>query len=164
MTRGYNSHGHTVGGKTQLYRSWENMISRCYRPSSPSFKYYGARGIEVCTEWRTFVNFAANMGPHPGTGFSLERIDSNGNYEPSNCIWATVREQSRNRRKAVLSQEGSDAIKSSNIARSRFSQETVDKIRGQYLSGVYSTKTLAHMYGCSPGYISRIALRSRRNT
>lgn len=83
--------------KTRAYVSWVAMIKRCQKPTSSHYSYYGGRGIVVCERWQEFNNFFADMGEVP-VGRSLERKDVNGNYEPSNCIWASSVEQSRNRR------------------------------------------------------------------
>jgi hypothetical protein len=92
------THGHTRGGRaTRVYRCWGNMLQRCFNPNNPTFVWYGARGIGVCERWLGFQNFVADMG-HPPPLRSLDRIDVDGNYEPSNCHWATVAEQYRNRR------------------------------------------------------------------
>lgn len=77
------------------------MKRRCYNPKSPNFKWYGGRGITVCDRWLGvdgFANFMKDMGT-PLKGFSLDRINNDGNYEPGNCRWATGLEQGRNRRK-----------------------------------------------------------------
>jgi hypothetical protein len=72
------------------------MISRCRRPSDPSYINYGAKGITVCDRWRhSFTAFLADMGERPA-GMSLDRRDNSGDYEPGNCRWATRAEQSRN--------------------------------------------------------------------
>jgi hypothetical protein len=76
------------------------MIQRCCNPKTANFKYYGGRGITVCERWRSFENFVADMGERP-TGKTLDRLDTDGNYEPSNCQWATPTEQIANRRKRV---------------------------------------------------------------
>lgn len=74
------------------------MRARCEQPKHIGFHLYGGRGIRICERWTSFENFLADMGPKPGPNFSLDRIDVDGNYEPSNCRWATPVEQSNNRR------------------------------------------------------------------
>ena len=92
-------HGEGSNGKeTPEYRAWSNMLSRCNNANHRLFKHYGARGISVCAEWRTYENFIANMGRRPSDAHSLDRINNEGNYEPSNCRWATSTEQNNNRR------------------------------------------------------------------
>ena len=72
------------------------MILRCHHPDHGSYRIYGARGIKVCQRWRDdFQNFLADMGERP-EGKTLDRIDPNGNYEPSNCRWATIKQQRAN--------------------------------------------------------------------
>ena len=79
------------------YKSWEAMRQRCNNPNHKHFNYYGGRGITVCDRWvSSFENFLNDMGERP-SGMTLDRIDATGNYEPSNCRWATKEEQSRNR-------------------------------------------------------------------
>lgn len=81
------------------WRSWASMLRRCDWPRHINFADYGGRGISVCDRWReSFEAFRADMGKHPGPGYSLGRIDVNGNYEPGNCKWETYYEQVRNRR------------------------------------------------------------------
>jgi hypothetical protein len=89
------SHGET-GEPT--YSSWMAMKYRCNDPNNASYCYYGARGIKVCERWLdSYANFLSDMG-HKPHGCSLDRIDSDGNYDPLNCRWATFKEQARNRR------------------------------------------------------------------
>ena len=80
------------------YMSWGNMKNRCYNKRDPKWRLYGARGISVCDRWMKFENFLADMGRRPGPGYSLDRINNDGNYEPGNCRWTTRQQQARNRR------------------------------------------------------------------
>lgn len=91
------SHGMS---KTRPYRIWRDMINRCHYDKYPERHLYGGRGITVCQRWRdSFESFIADMGL-PAAHLSIDRIDTNGNYEPGNCRWATATEQARNRRAA----------------------------------------------------------------
>jgi hypothetical protein len=89
------SHGHSLRGKqTPSYRSWLSMMSRCvWNTKSP----YKDNGITICERWYSYTNFFEDMGERP-EGTSIDRIDPNGNYEPSNCRWATSKEQRLNQR------------------------------------------------------------------
>ena len=92
-------HGHNRWGKmTSTYIAWRNMIARCSYPAAGSFRFYGARGIKVCERWRDFTNFLTDMGECP-IGLTLDRIDSDKDYEPNNCRWATKKEQARSSRR-----------------------------------------------------------------
>lgn len=81
------------------YIVWLSMKRRCSNPKNESFKYYGGRGIKVCDRWlHSFENFLDDMGSRPSPEHSIDRINVDGDYEPSNCRWATLSEQARNKR------------------------------------------------------------------
>lgn len=113
------------------FGSWKSMMYRCYNPGDKCFSLYGGRGITVCDRWHDFYLFLEDMGLRP-EGYTLDRIDPDGNYGPDNCRWATLKEQGRNRR---------------NSRRIEFNGET---------------KTLVEwgeLYGVAPEAISRRILR-----
>ena len=86
---------------TRLYQTWTDMKRRCYIPSNKSYKYYGKLGVTVCPEWKedfeSFYKWAIENGYKDY--LTIDRINPYGNYEPSNCRWATMKEQSTNKRK-----------------------------------------------------------------
>lgn len=81
-----------------LYGVWQSMRRRCLSPYCKAYPDYGGRGISICPEWDSYETFAANMGARP-PNTSIERVDNNKNYEPSNCVWAGRKTQQRNQRR-----------------------------------------------------------------
>ena len=96
-------HGKCGSGE---YITWCSMIERCSNHNNKSYKYYGGRGIIVCDRWRhSFENFYEDMGDRP-EGMTIDREDNDGNYEPSNCRWATIEEQCYNKRTTPKFEDG----------------------------------------------------------
>ncbi len=83
--------------KTPGYTSWKTMRQRCNNPNNTNYHHYGGRGITICDRWDSFANFIEDMGERP-EGLTLERRNTNGNYNPTNCYWATQSQQITNRR------------------------------------------------------------------
>lgn len=92
-------HGHSARRErpTPTYNSWRGMIDRCTNEGHISYPFYGAKGVTVCDRWKDFTNFLADMGERP-EGKTIDRINPEGNYEPSNCRWADWKTQRANRR------------------------------------------------------------------
>lgn len=84
--------------KTKLHKKWRSMHDRCERPNNDHYQYYGGRGIKVCDEWKEYMPFAKWARENGyADGLTLDRIDNDGNYEPSNCRWITLEEQASNK-------------------------------------------------------------------
>lgn len=92
-------HGHRRSDelRTPTYHTWQSMKKRCLNPKQVNYKDYGGRGIKIHEPWLKFENFLADMGERPN-GKSLDRINVDGHYEPSNCKWSTNKQQARNKR------------------------------------------------------------------
>lgn len=101
MGSSMRTHGEAAE-RTAEYIAWRNIQNRCYNPNAENWKYYGAMGVTVCERWRAaFENFLADMGRRPSDQHSIDRYPNPyGNYEPTNCRWATAFQQRHNRRGA----------------------------------------------------------------
>jgi hypothetical protein len=93
-------HGHKSGSRESgIHRSWRAAKSRCFNPNDKAFKYYGGRGIIMCSNWAdSFVNFLQDMASGWAPGLTLDRVDNKKGYEPGNCRWVSWKDQQNNRR------------------------------------------------------------------
>ncbi len=124
------------GSSTPEYETWRGMKARCYNPRHKAFSYYGGRGVRVCERWLQFENFLADMGPRPGPGYSIDRVDSRLGYEPGNCRWiphgenaSKARSDSRsNERRALISKDdGLAAVRAGRVLALGAAQRPVDR-------------------------------------
>ena len=125
----------TTHGKSNIleYKIWQGILDRCNNSNCKNYFHYGGRGITVCERWKnSFENFYKDMGPRPSDKYSIDRIDNNGNYQPSNCKWSSRKDQARNTRKNVIE-----------------SLEQAEEIRTKYKTGKYTQQELSKMYSCS---------------
>ena len=93
----------------RAYGSWDSMKQRCTNPKNNRWLHYGARGITYTKEWETFDGFYKDMGERP-VGYTLERLDVNGNYCKENCVWSTPQQQSRNQRRRCTNMSGRTGV------------------------------------------------------
>lgn len=120
------------------YKCWWSMLDRCNNPQNKKFHNYGGRGIKVCRRWQfSFANFVGDMGKKPKKEDTIERLNNNLGYSPSNCIWASKKEQAHNMRTTKLS------------------KVKVEKIKKLLLQGRQQT-AIANIFGVSQTTISRI--------
>lgn len=135
----------------RLYTAWMSMRWRCNNPNRKDYRLYGGRGVKVCGRWNTFSNFAADMGPHPGKGYSLDKKKHAKLYCKANCRWATATEQNRNRRRS----RNSDKLTAADVAAIRRLYPGDNR---RLRTGV-TQRTLAKQYGVARTIISRIVNR-----
>lgn len=93
--------GHSLAHSSPTYDIWVLMRQRCNNPRATSYAHYGGRGIKVCERWSSYEAFLQDMGERP-EGLTLDREDVDGNYEPSNCRWATWQVQNTNKRPRAI--------------------------------------------------------------
>jgi len=126
-----------------LYSTWSKMMTRCYKTEDAAYKYYGARGIKVCGRWHDINNFIADMGNRP-RGYSLERVENDSDYSPTNCIWAPPAVQARNRRCVKLTLEKANEM--------RALPRRTKNGRGDG----YTRQEIADMYGVSLATVKKV--------
>lgn len=138
------THGQTARSRrTPTYRSWSAMMTRCTNPNIHDWHRYGGRGIRVFEPWRSFEQFLKDVGGRPSLGHSIDRFPNvDGNYEPGNVRWATIKEQSLNKRR-----RGSSALERHEPA----------QIRWLASEGISQT-TIAKFFGIAQTMVSRIVL------
>lgn len=88
---------HGMSNKTRTYRTWKEMRQRCNNPNATQYKWYGGKGISICSEWNDYTRFLSDMGERP-EGHTLDRIDPDKGYSKENCRWATPKQQAETNR------------------------------------------------------------------
>ncbi len=146
------SHG---GRRRPEYKVWEAMKHRCQNPANKKFADYGGRGIVVCDRWQGFASFFEDMGPRPTPRHSIDRVDNNRGYEPSNCRWATASEQRANRRPVDYA---ATSVKGADHHMAKLTDADVVAIRREHASGT-GYAALAKAYSVKPNSIWRICAR-----
>jgi len=110
--------------RTPEYKSWASAKQRCTNPNDIGWKLYGGRGIKMCDRWfNDFAAFYADMGPKPSPEYSLDRINTNQDYAPYNCRWASPRTQTRNSRRTKVTEVLAEQIKASPLSHRELSQK-----------------------------------------
>lgn len=129
--------------RTAFYRVWCNMRARCQNPSHPHYKSYGARGINVCAEWESFLQFHLDMGAEYQKGLQLDRIDNSKSYSKDNCRWVLSKVNNRNRRSNRIVETPEGAMILAEAAEKFNLDQSLIRYRirqGYAIEDVYSTK------------------------
>lgn len=124
--------------RTRTYKSWKEMHRRCQSSASDQWQWYGGRGIKVCERWASFEHFYEDMGDRPART-TLDRLDSDGNYEPGNCRWATPKQQAETNRGVI--RKGAEPPNKSSL-------EDIASMRAARASGL-TLKAAAELHGVS---------------
>ena len=112
----------------RLYKTWLNMVQRCHQENNSNYKNYGLKGIKVCDKWHNIENFIEDMYPSYAEGLTLDRINPHGDYEKSNCRWATKTIQARNTRRIMATNKsGYRGVHYNKRDKKWVSQITIDK-------------------------------------
>ena len=143
--------GRLIKGKSFYNKPWYNsyraMMDRCYRENASNYANYGGRGIEVCKEWHDIENFEKwVLKSNYKKGLTIERIDVNGNYEPSNCKWATKKEQDNNRRNTVCVEYNGECHTISKWA--EITGINRSTLNNRYYRGIRGKKLFERFEGC----------------
>ena len=139
-------HGDHTWTKRQycyLYEVWRNIRKRCYDPKNPYYKHYGARGIALCAAWQDYSPFriwAVSSGYRKG--LQLDRIDNDGNYEPTNCQWVTHQQNNWNRRDTIMVEWEGKTVPLAKLAKQY--GKTPALVNGRYKRGWHVRKCLTH--------------------
>lgn len=135
------THGLT---KTSEFKTWDSIKQRCNNPNNDAYKNYGGRGITVCNRWlSSFENFLSDIGKRPFQNAQIDRVDNNGNYEPTNCRWTTAKENTRNRRSTKI-----------NI-------DIAQDIRRVYMMGYFTQEEVAKIYGITRSIVDKVISNTR---
>jgi len=136
---------HGMANKSKTYSSWKNMRFRCMNERSAQWKWYGGRGIKVCSRWDDFELFLLDMGDRP-KGSTIDRINPDGDYEPKNCRWASASQQAETNR---------GTIKAGSVAHNKWPQSKLNEMVALRKSG-FTLKEISRLLG---GHISTISTK-----
>ncbi len=123
-------------GEHPNYAIWAGMKARCTNSKAPNYQNYGARGITYDSKWEHFAEFCRDMGVRPTKDHSIERLDNDGNYEKSNCVWATRHEQAMNRRRFKNNTTGAVGVK---LKGTRYTAEVTYKLKRYRVGGSFES-------------------------